>query len=254
MLVRFCVCSCSSPGTKHCRPQLNPPVAPRAARAAGSGQLVKEPKSAKEAAEAILKMQGVQGEGAKAHLVILLWKNGYQVEEGGDLQSYESKEGMAFMTYILQGRVPPSLITPERAEAMKTGALDVQIQDRRKEDAPPPPSVRIFKGASHVVGSAAPAVATAVVLDSAGGPPPACDEGRPHTTVQIKLADGKKLALKINLTGTVADLQRAAAGAHATGGKPFVLKAGFPPKVLDVPCATIEAAALQGASISQVLA
>ncbi len=214
------------------------------------------PKTAKEAADAILKMQGVQAEGggAKPVLVIVLWKSGYQVGED-DVLPYESPEGHAFMTFIMQGRVPPSVFAaPERAHLGKAGSVDVQIQDRRKEDPPPPPSVRIFKGTSNTVGgAAAPPVATAIVQDSAGGPPPACNDALPHTTVQIKLLDGKKLALKVNLSATVADLQRAAAGAHATGGKPFVLRAGFPPRVLDVPCATLEAAGLQGASITQAL-
>ena len=224
--------------------------------------MVREPpKNAKEAADAVLKMKGVQGEGGggggggKPALVICLWKSGYQVADD-DVKPYDGAEGMAFMTFIMQGRVPPSVwATPERAELAKAGQVDVQIQDRRKEDPPPPPSVRVFKGASNTVGgAAAPPVATAIVQDSAGGAPPPCNDALPHTTVQIKLADGKKLALRLNLTATVADLQRAAAGAHATGGKPFVLKAGFPPKVLDVPCATLEAAALQGASITQALA
>ena len=114
--------------------------------------------------------------------------------------------------------------------------------------------MRIFKGTSHTVGAAAPAVATAIVQDSAGRAAPPCNDSLPHTTVQLKLLDGKKLAVKLNLSCTVEDLQRAAAAAHASSGKAFVLKAGFPPRVLDVPAATLEAAGLQGASITQVLA
>jgi UBX domain-containing protein 1 len=252
----------------HCAPFLPAPLLRRLywgflffirARA-GSGQAVQQPKSAKEAMEAILRGEsaaqavgGGGGGGEKVALKITFWKTGYQIDDE-DIMPYDTKEGIEFMKIIMLGKIPPQVMTPERAALQRAGALDAQIIDSRGQDPPPPPTVRVFKGASKQVGGGgAPAVATAVVQDSAGAPAPACDEGKPHTTVQIKLADGKRLAVKLNLTSSVEDLQRTAAGAHATGGKPFVLKAGFPPRALDVPCATIEAAGLQGASVTQTI-
>jgi UBX domain-containing protein 1 len=224
---------------------------------AGNGQAVKDPpKTGKEAAAAIMKMKGVSGEGSKAvkeELKITLWKGGYQVNDDWPLKSYDDPEGMAFMTFILQNRVPPSIITKELQAKMQAGDLDVGVYDKRGEDAPAP-KPKPFQGQGHQLGgSAAPVVATAVVQDGAAAPAPPLDEGAPSTSVQLKLVDGRKQVVKINLTRTVQDLQRIAAAAHATGGKPFVLKAGVPPKVLDVPCATIEAAGLQGSLITQVL-
>jgi len=204
--------------------------------------------------EAILKMQGVAGgEGAKGHLELVMWKQGYSVG-GEDPLPYETPEGLAFMKYIMQGRIPPSVLTPERQKLMTSGELDVKILDKRGEEWVPP-AVRIFKGASHSLGGAsAPSATSAIVKDSDAAPAPPCDEAAPHTTVQLRLADGKRVPLKINLSRTVRDIQRVAAAAHATGGKAFILKAGFPPKTLENPSATVEEAALQGAAITQSLA
>ena len=82
-------------------------------------------------------------------------------------------------------------------------------------------------------------------------PPPALAAGAPSTAIQVRLANGQKLVVKLNLTHTVGDLQRAAAGAHATGGRPFALRGGFPPRPLDRPEATIEEAGLASSSVTQ---
>jgi len=114
----------------------------------------------------------------------------------------------------------------------------------------------------------------------------ALDAAAPKTTIQVKLADGKRLVVELNLTHTVGDLVVRVAAANATGGKPFTcvratavrgararararvavltpplpdspspptarLKAGFPPKALDSAMLTIEAAGLKNASVQQ---
>jgi hypothetical protein len=56
---------------------------------------------------------------------------------------------------------------------------------------------------------------------------------------------------RLNLSHTVADLQARVLGLGGHGSRPFVLAAGFPPRVLTEPLATIEAAGLKGAAVVQ---
>lgn len=211
------------------------------------------PKNAKEARDAVLAMKGVEGGGeGKDLLELKMWKNGYQVGED-DLCSYETPEGLAFMGHIMQGRVPPSVMTPERQKLMREGNMEVKIVDKRGEEFKAP-TVRVFKGESHTLASTTPVVTSAVVKDGDAAPAPPVDDSAPSTMVQVKLVDGRRVPIKINLSRTVRDLQCAVAALRATAGKSFVLKAGFPPKTLDNPAATIGAAGLQAAAITQSLA
>jgi hypothetical protein len=66
----------------------------------------------------------------------------------------------------------------------------------------------------------------------------------------VRTSGGKKLRLKVNTSITVAQL--AALVVADTGTQePFSLSAGFPPKDLLEPEATIEAAGLMGAAVTQ---
>jgi hypothetical protein len=75
-------------------------------------------------------------------------------------------------------------------------------------------------------------------------------DARPFTTVQLVLADRRRVRERVNLDSTVLDLYRHVQ--HLSGvATPFELLAGFPPKALADPSATIEAAGLAGSSVQQ---
>ena len=81
------------------------------------------------------------------------------------------------------------------------------------------------------------------------------DEAAEKTTIQVKLANGKRERVVLNTAAhTVADLQALVAGFGAHGGRAFALVAGFPPKALDRPADSIEAAGLKNAAVTQQLA
>ena len=131
--------------------------------------------------------------------------------------------------------------------------MEVSLEDHRSEDYTPP-AYRAYSGEGAALGKATPAHAAAVVkpTTSGAGAVPALDAALPSTTLQVKLADGRREKIQMNLSNTIAQLQARVAAMGGSGGRAFVLMAGFPPKPLDVGVATLEAAGLKNASITQV--
>jgi UBX domain-containing protein 1 len=79
---------------------------------------------------------------------------------------------------------------------------------------------------------------------------PVVDESKPTGAIQVRLIDGKKMVVKLNLSHTVADL---VAYINANGGNsaPYFLAAGFPPKKLTDFARTIEEEGLKGGVVTQ---
>ena len=116
-----------------------------------------------------------------------------------------------------------------------------------------PPAYVAFSGGGQTLAAAAPAAGA--VLGGGGGAAvdaPVVDDGAPKTTLQLRLASGKRVRATLNLTHTVAHLD-ALVRAEGAGDAPYVLLAGYPPAPLADPAATIEAAGLKGAAVTQKL-
>jgi len=87
-----------------------------------------------------------------------------------------------------------------------------------------------------------------------GKPAPAADESKPCTTIQIRLSSGIRVKARLNLHHTVADLWwlvAAQMGAEAfKAASQHELSAGFPPKPLMDPSASLAAADLLNAAVT----
>ena len=83
------------------------------------------------------------------------------------------------------------------------------------------------------------------------GAPPVLDAAAPATTLAVRLLDGRRERLTLNLAHTVGQLQAAVAALGGAGGRRWVLVAGFPPRPLADAATTIEAAGLKGAAVTQ---
>ena len=101
------------------------------------------------------------------------------------------------------------------------------------------------------MGAAAASTGGAVDLSATGGKP-AVDESKPKTQIQFRFHNGQRAALDVNHSHTVADLHAYITFVAPVEGS-YQLVAGFPPKPLNDPNATIEAAGLIKASITQKL-
>ena len=194
----------------------------------------------------------------KGDLKITLYKNGIVIGAPNYLTAaipFDSPDGKAVMGAFEAGRLPPLKLLPaELQERAKKGDLHVEVDDLRAsgEEFVAPKPGPFDRAGQALGGGGAPPTPGAVVQDSAGMAAPALPAGAAAASMQVRLANGQKLLVALAPEHTVRDLQRVVAGAHATGGKPFVLKAGFPPRVLEDPAATVEAAGLSGCAVTQM--
>eukprot|EP00698_Gefionella_okellyi_P005697 TRINITY_DN15162_c0_g1_i1.p1 TRINITY_DN15162_c0_g1~~TRINITY_DN15162_c0_g1_i1.p1 ORF type:complete len:259 (+),score=55.18 TRINITY_DN15162_c0_g1_i1:22-777(+) len=175
---------------------------------------------------------------------IVLWKNGFTVN-GQELRSYLDPANASFLSALEKGFVPAELAPQGSTE------IDVDVEDKRTElyNPPPPPSYVAFSGGGQTLRSDnAPAAAEVMQ----GASKPVVDESQPTTSVQIRLADGRRMVVKLNHTHTVRDL-RAAIDAENPAGAPYNLQILFPRKALTDASETIQAAGLIGASIQQTM-
>lgn len=79
--------------------------------------------------------------------------------------------------------------------------------------------------------------------------PTATDTSRPTTSIQVRLPNGQRKVIKINLDATVLQLASHMKPLLGSDATPFRLVSGFPPKPLEDFALTVEAAGLKGAQV-----
>lgn len=164
--------------------------------------------------------------------------------DDGPYRRLDDPANADFLRAIAMGRTPRELIPEEGG-----GDVVVNLVDKREEDYVE--TFRSFSGAGTTLGGGSSTTSTGGNFDPAvlPSPPPTVDTGRPSTSIAVRLLNGKRQVVKINLDATVQDLA-AHLVPHVEESSPFHMVAGFPPKPLEDPSATIEAAGLKGAQVS----
>ena len=180
-------------------------------------------------------------------LKIILWGNGFQVGDDGAFRALADAGNQQFIEELKEGRVPSEL------RQQYPNGVAVGLEDRRTQDyvPPPPPKYISFSGAGTSMGAAAASTGGAVDLNATGGKP-VVDEGKPKTQIQFRFHNGQRAAIEVNLDHKVSDLHTYIQFVAPVDGS-YSLVAGFPPKPLNDPSATIESAGLLKASITQKL-
>lgn len=203
------------------------------------------------------------------------------------LRSYDTPDNVAFLAALKSGHVPKELqkrdeetgepigvsfaVTDLRPKSHKEfSELEKKIREMEEKEeaqkAPSKPQTTLFQGAGNSLGgpssssaaqgsgggSGAGADPSLVALIGCGQA--AVDSSKPVTTIQLRLANGSRVKAQVNLDHTVADLwcivatnMGDAAFKSASGHE---LVAGFPPKPLTDPMATIQDAGLASAAIT----
>ncbi|KAJ8605135.1 hypothetical protein CTAYLR_000464 [Chrysophaeum taylorii] len=178
--------------------------------------------------------------------VITMYANGFTIDDG-PFRSLDDPANKPFLRDVGRGVVPREL----EDSAQESGAYHLELVDRRAEHYKAPAYVA-FSGGGNTLGTlpSSPAVEPVVSEDQQPKPAPVViDDAQPKTTLQIRLANGRRIRATLNLSHTVAHLE-AYVRAHSDN-RPFVLLAGYPPAILADRDATIQSANLQGASITQ---
>ncbi|KAI8783953.1 NSFL1 cofactor p47 [Biomphalaria glabrata] len=184
-----------------------------------------------------------------------LWKNGFSIDDG-PLRDYNDPENKSFLDSIARGEVPQDLVREARG-----GEVSLDMEDHRTEDyVKPKVTVKAFSGAGHMLGSTEPnsfsptpsVIKCAPPSGDRIPPPPTVDDKLPVTNVQLRLADGKRMVLKLNNTHRISDIRQhiiACYPQYAHGN--FSLMTTFPNKDLQDESLTLEQANLLNAVIVQ---
>ncbi|XP_070134495.1 NSFL1 cofactor p47 [Drosophila bipectinata] len=197
----------------------------------------------------------------KPVVVLKLWSQGFSID-GGELRHYDDPQNKEFLETVMRGEIPQELLEMGRM-------VNVDVEDHRHEDFKRQPVPQTFKGSGQKLGSPVanvvsgePKVPVPVALTPVEAANQEADarnainlnSQEPSTTLQIRLADGSRLAAQFNLTHTVSDIRRfiqTARPQYSTSN--FVLVSSFPTRELSDDSSTIEKAGLKNAALMQRL-
>jgi len=183
-----------------------------------------------------------------------MWQNGFSIDDG-PLRAYNDQENREFLSDVAAGRIPRELVREARG-----GEVMVNMEDHKdKPFEQPKVKVKPFQGSGNVLGSIAPAVAThhttsqassSTALDESEAQKRVnVDTSKPMTTLQVRLASGGRLIVKLNETNTVSDLRRYIRLVKPETPPTFSLQTTFPNKEHSDDSATLKDAGLLGAAI-----
>merc|ERR1712107_332323 len=149
---------------------------------------------------------GAQAKPEERHFVLKMWRDGFSID-GGELRLYSDPASREFMASVMRGAIPAELV-----KEAKGGEVHVDMEDHREEEfVREKVKAKPFQGSGNVLGSIAPAVAPPAA-DASLDPKQAeaaakVDSTKPVANIQVRLADGSRLVVKLNHSHTVANLR-----------------------------------------------
>lgn len=200
-----------------------------------------------------------QNSDERPEIHLRLWRNGFTV---GDepLRPYSNPENREAIDMLLRGEVPVSLIPPGTTD----GKVNVQVEDLRHENySGSTTRGKYFTGQGHVLGNVVPDVVTnegpttpvqSETTTQSSEPPSASplqvNDNEPTTTVVIRLPNGTRSQVRLNLNHTVEDLRGHLTTVHRElNGQVFAFMVNFPPKEVTDENLSIKDAGLMNSSV-----
>lgn len=169
-----------------------------------------------------------------------MYREGFVVDDG-PYRRLDDPANADFLRSLAMGRTPAELM-----EDSEGGNISVGLVDKRQEEYVE--TFRSFSGAGATLGNSV--AVTGSTVDPSSLPEAApVDESRPTTSIAVRLPNGKRKVLKINLDVPVLQLAAHVVPLLEDSSSIFQLIAGFPPKPLEDFQATVEAAGLKGAQV-----
>lgn len=186
-----------------------------------------------------------------------LWKNGFSIDDG-ELRKYDIPENAEFLASVKRGEIPNELNRGASSQ------VSINISSHSHEDYVPPRKTTVsFQGEGHRLGNPTPEFSSLNQPSSPSSDKKNEDdavkklntsENKPKTKIQVRLADGSKLVVIMNLDHTIEDLRMYIVNSRPNyAASPFSLYTSFPPKELTDEFLTIEEAKLVGAVVIQKL-
>lgn len=179
-------------------------------------------------------------------VTINFWHDGFSIDDG-ELRRFDDPANREFLESINRGLVP--------SEFNSTEDEDIVFDLVKKESnyTPPVQTFKAFAGQGKTLtgsssGGASSSAQPVKKLESYE-----CDTSRPHTSLQIRLADSTRIVAKFNLDDTIDTVRGFVAALTQHPNPIFDLQTTFPKKVLSDYSQTIEQAGLKNASLIQVM-
>lgn len=177
---------------------------------------------------------------------ITMFREGFVVDDG-PYRRLDDPSNADFLRALAMGRTPAELMEDDDAQS-SGGNVTVGLIDKRQQDYVE--TFRSFSGAGATLGNSASAAVTGSTVDPSSLPEAQpLDESRPTTSIQVRLPNGKRKVLKVNLDVPVLQLAAHLVPLLEGESSSFQLVSGFPPKPLEDYEATVEAAGLKGAQV-----
>ncbi|XP_067098028.1 UBX domain-containing protein 2A isoform X1 [Osmerus mordax] len=183
--------------------------------------------SVEDLLDEVEKISNVASGSSKVEMVVRLWKDGFTVNDQ-EFRSYSIQQNQDFLEAIKRGELPVEL--ESRAEEEE---LEINVEDLTEETyVPKKKTFHPFSGRGYRLGSVAPrVVARSPSIHEDGESPPVpmvtLDHALPVTSLQIWLADGRRLVQRFNLSHRISDVQDFVSRCQRNG-PPFILTTSLP--------------------------
>ncbi|XP_054161465.1 NSFL1 cofactor p47-like [Oppia nitens] len=212
--------------------------------------------STSEQPSAVSSQFAVHNQKQNRDMILKFWRNGFSIDDG-PLREYNDPQNQEFLNSIKKGEIPRELIQQSGGQE-----VHLNLEDHKHEDfIPPKKSMKLFAGEGHRLGSPAADVVITQTLQSNFDPKVTeaeavkqlkVDETKPTTSIQIRLTDGSRLVVKLNITHTIADIRHFICTSRPIySAQSFGLMTTFPNKELTDETLSIKDANLLNASIVQ---
>lgn len=181
------------------------------------------------------------GEGPPRH-TITMYRDGFIVDDG-PYRRLDDPSNSVFLTALARGMIPPELSASGNGGNVTVGLVDKRSEEYVEQQTS-------FTGTANVLGGTTiNATDDGVVTSVSSEDKPTLDESSPHTRIMIRLANGKREVLKVNLDWALSSILSLLPPSE----QPFILSAGYPPTILTDYSKTIKDAGLENAQLTQKL-
>jgi len=187
---------------------------------------------------------------------ITMYRDGFTVDDG-PYRRLDDPNNAEFLSSLARGVTPREL--SEGGEDVTVGLVDKRGEEYDPSAAPSGGGggggFQSFSGAGNSLGTATSSSgggesSNGVFVPDASATAPTLDASRPSTSIQVRLLNGKRLVVKVNLDASVSSLGEHI-DANGASTEPYVLVSGYPPRPLTDLGQSIESAGLKGAQVMQ---
>lgn len=195
------------------------------------------------------------GESERPARTITLYRSGFTVDNDGILRRLDDPNNSEFLRDLAKGIVPRELQEGGSSEGKTVGLVDkrhMEYEDDNAAGASAAQRTPSFHGEGQSLGSTAAAPEGGIIDPATTSSMEfTVDESNPTTVIQVRLLNGKRLKVKINVSASILQLVHHIQASGDAGEESYALSAGFPPKILDDLNKSIDESGLKGSQIIQ---